>query len=1449
MDFTHFLYDPHPTTPVGPGIMNVVTNTIHSWPTVSTAAGTFTHDVVSEADFRDNFDWCSDGYYIYIIWASTVHPIHAGQKEVWVTVVPIGSGTPVSGFPMLVDDGTNHDGEYPTITCDPRNNRIGTPSPAFDVAYIQQSVNKINYGIWSGAAWITPPTALAQTFWDPTISTGSAKPWVNPYHVRIIRNSIYGGTSSLSIYAIVNRNFLAYGTAGTQLIYYDAAHLTGTADYVAGAMMAPPSPISTTPNPLVHDAPIVAFADPYDNQANWHETDEFHCLYQYDLGSSSSPRYPLCIVRGADVTAAYPNLYSTYSPDPSLEDTRLVLNQSGGTLQNDPTNNWYVGAVNQMGIHVHWIAPNSSMQPTHFYARDTGRTLDEWIDENTLVTDICTVSDGSSTGTNHGGQKGATISQGVELSVWTDPNYGSNPTDLTGDWGLYQPRDITIIDSHVGTLDFINDGTQLLVGSQTQQVITPAKLTDMPYFYFQFFGLREGVVVNGTWDYYGLIKEHTIGALETPFLNYMAYPDNDSHRGNGSHISIFSYEDQSNTVHPAQLIVHGGADFSTFPLTYFFATQSNTLSMPGNILANYEGNIYPLIPFGGPENQGAIGHLSLGGITTLTNSSLSSWPINTNYGGCVQGSAPVNTLQTIMTVGWLQDRELILDGPTPIPDTFYASNFNFLNNLATGTSEIQFGIPTEVITPYLLGIGVDLSQWAITINGALANAIEFHDIDPYFALNFENISFTNLRGNTILVESDQWPYYEGNYGPINIDENTFGEFASNVGLPAGLYGPTSVYGIFLNNFAPYYNTPTLGVGSPITVERNMFEYSGNYRYTSDPVDNPTIDMNGLEADERPAAIALENTDANVLGNIITDNGYVIGILASSLLPIGEVGSSSFYPTTYSLFCENSISGLSSGISTSVTNWQHYLEFGMETSDFKGYTKLNSIAENDLAYMSYLDDNPRLVFNSFTANNYFGIILCEHSDVDMSGAHSSISGAVDVAGYNTVYGQPPSTWPVGAFTPSLIDISQGSSSLYLSNSEQPWTWQHYGHNNIFISPTTTTTYQPIFQSPAALNGPLFIGSIDDNYFGGFNPAACTEFSGDVSTCEPPCQWSFGSLQNDYGVDYNASTDSIGNGSITTPFNYSVDLGVVSCDTGLGLYTHRSGDMRTLSILDTSPSRCQMLYNEAYSYSGNQLFQMCFDTSKALIEQCPHYYQVYNAFIWMVGALQNLPGFNGGQPRADFLAWLESVLYLNTTDPEYFCTDVETIAEEVPGNPNDTAAFGGTFRGANRLLSVYEWLIKNTTCDSPYLEDRFMSTRQGQYMQWINDSEAGIHYNYDTTLPPLDSIQQGLQELLEKHFLYATVSGTPPPSILSNATANPNPMNEGTVISFSIAKEAYVKIELFDVLGKQASSYGYESLFEPGNKSVSFSLGGLPSGTYYARIITAYGEVQTVKLVKE
>ncbi|HEY3876404.1 MAG TPA: T9SS type A sorting domain-containing protein, partial [Candidatus Kapabacteria bacterium] len=138
-----------------------------------------------------------------------------------------------------------------------------------------------------------------------------------------------------------------------------------------------------------------------------------------------------------------------------------------------------------------------------------------------------------------------------------------------------------------------------------------------------------------------------------------------------------------------------------------------------------------------------------------------------------------------------------------------------------------------------------------------------------------------------------------------------------------------------------------------------------------------------------------------------------------------------------------------------------------------------------------------------------------------------------------------------------------------------------------------------------------------------------------------------------------------------------------------------------------------------------------------------------------------------------------------------------------------------------------------------------SRQSQYSDWQDDSLEGFHFPFDTSILPLQDLGD-LDTLFARHFLFSVGI---PAGIITSVSAYPNPTGTGTVISFGIAKEAYVKIELYDVLGHAVGSAGFESLFEPGNKAVPISLAALPSGTYFARIQTAYGEVESVKIVKE
>ena len=302
---------------------------------------------------------------------------------------------------------------------------------------------------------------------------------------------------------------------------------------------------------------------------------------------------------------------------------------------------------------------------------------------------------------------------------------------------------------------------------------------------------------------------------------------------------------------------------------------------------------------------------------------------------------------------------------------------------------------------------------------------------------------------------------------------------------------------------------------------------------------------------------------------------------------------------------------------------------------------------------------------------------------------------------------------------------------------------------------------------------------------------------------------------------------------------------ACGTGWGGEGARKREaVRTLSI-QTDSSGCMNLWWAGYFASENRQWQIVLDSLTMFIDSCANNTFAPTAFPKLSTAVAGLYGPRGGTYRATFRDWLESVLYLDTTNPEYFCADVEVLASTMP-LPHDTAP-GARSRETNIPLSVIRWLLLNTTCDTPQLWQEYEHSRLDQLEEWANDPTK---YQLDTTLSPLDSIQPGLLELLEMHSLYAEVNPLPnAPAILSNAIAAPNPADAGTVISFTMNREAYVRITLFDVLGKQLGSSAFESFFGTGNKSVPILLVGLPSGTYYARIQTAYGEVQTVKLVKE
>ncbi len=522
--------------------------------------------VVSETDPRDDFDIAMDAKFLYITWCT------GSPKQIWVTAVQLSTltFTPVAGFPMQV--GSSPNGQYPTIACSARNNRVGS-TPSFVVGYLTSVGGSPAAKSWNGSAW-TSYNFSASTCTDP--STGSPDNYGDVLHVRAVASDVLNQTIvTYGLYLIAT--VVPVLPSGQSLLLYPnllpSASLV--ANYCDGRILGPNTMLlNTHPTPpQVHDESMTAFCDPYDNQSTF---DGFHCVYRMDA-QFSTVRIPLMIMRGIDNGAL------------GTTDTRLLLTQTGGmssVLEDDPAvgTGWlipYCAAVNQMGIHVHW----RTAAAVHFYARDMSRTFDEPIDENTLVTDLCIVGDG----TAHGGLPGATILPGKKVTIWSDPNYANN--------GFYQPPvpGATTLTPNPGTLSFVDPNITLLVGDGTAS--SNATLAVMPNFQLIFQGYPDGdqtyssqgvtVQAGAIFNYYGVSYNYytpttgpNAGITTATFVSEISNADPDEYFDGAGTISLLGTQ-----ASPSTLNIYPGANMDILEDEFLLSGPNVPLS-PNINLAN-----------------------------------------------------------------------------------------------------------------------------------------------------------------------------------------------------------------------------------------------------------------------------------------------------------------------------------------------------------------------------------------------------------------------------------------------------------------------------------------------------------------------------------------------------------------------------------------------------------------------------------------------------------------------------------------------------------------------------------------------------------------------------------------------------------------------------------------------------------------------------------------------
>jgi hypothetical protein len=665
---------------------------------VTTSDGVNYHDIIGETDFRDDFDVCSDAHFLYIVWASITNTGTGNPKTIYLTVVNLSTYT--TSTPIVIGQG-----KYPTIACDVRYNRSGGTSVWYEIAYIAPggttAIWYYNHAGTTGTYTINPVYELPSTG-VPT-SCGTID------HVRALVSSVAGGSQYSALYEIVAN------TAGKHLIMYNPNNsntpnplLTGDAAYVDGPLMSSPN---------IKDAPIIAFANPYDNQISPYTYDQFHCLYQWDQAS-----LPLYIVRNSDNGEAYPT-----NPG-SPTDYRLAL--SGAS------NPGYVGAANQMGLHVHWrtgVVPGG----THFYCRDRNRKIDEPIDENTLLTGEVNLDDGR----GHGGTFGSTITKNYRMTIWEDPIFGFSSTDWT--LGDYQP------DYPGGRLVWADDNVtddanmRLTVGDGNSSSAATLTIGTDAFLDLDVdtYIAGQGVTVNAnsTLDYYGLYKKvHNSGTLVfyplLPFGGGIVYQE-----GGGD-----LYLNGTASL-PANLIIHGGADLHMGELSTF---ESNY----GNIDIKYEPSIFP-INSSGAANANASGIMELECNTTFTHSTIT---------GHFTSSSSNNYM--IRVLNSFSDH----DGDENTSTTQLTSSNTTYTNSGGGTAVIRF----DNSNPYLDPIFAPSTPYlSCSFSDDNFNSVDISAVDPQNDFTISSSTFNG--GHEIAVDLRRENFTT--YGNMLVTGNTFND--------------------------------------------------------------------------------------------------------------------------------------------------------------------------------------------------------------------------------------------------------------------------------------------------------------------------------------------------------------------------------------------------------------------------------------------------------------------------------------------------------------------------------------------------------------------------------------------------------------------------------------------------------------------------------------------------
>lgn len=179
-------------------------------------------------------------------------------------------------------------------------------------------------------------------------------------------------------------------------------------------------------------------------------------------------------------------------------------------------------------------------------------------------------------------------------------------------------------------------------------------------------------------------------------------------------------------------------------------------------------------------------------------------------------------------------------------------------------------------------------------------------------------------------------------------------------------------------------------------------------------------------------------------------------------------------------------------------------------------------------------------------------------------------------------------------------------------------------------------------------------------------------------------------------------------------------------------------------------------------------------------------------------------------------------------EEFYSDSNRIFVSAPFNSQGVNYFGS----GNK---IYSWSLDDNIVDFLELENKLTGLYTGNstsYLYILTTKEL-IELNIETT-------QQNVLKVLP-------VSNYLEPEVPASITLHqnfPNPFNPNTIIRYDLETSSYIKLAIFDVLGRQVALL--EDGFKPsGNYSTTFDASSLSSGIYYYMLKTVDSEQYIVR----